>query len=116
MTLREFWDGFGEYADEMYERFKNAPRRFDWMDFHEVKHVDGGWRGEIDDNRVIRSANAMGDAVEAGIFQLNISGDTCKFCPYAEAICCGTGLPNDEHGDPLSLVGTTDGLLEGARA
>lgn len=98
LTQRSFWDGFGDDAQEWFERFKGAGRQFIWFDFPAVKLVDGGFRGQLDDLRVIRACTAMGDAVDAKIFGLNVDGSNCKYCPYAESICCGTGLPAEEHG------------------
>lgn len=87
---RTFWEAFEE-ADELWERFKDSPRRFEWMDLGAMAPVDGGMRTEHDDRRVDRAAHMMARCIREEIFPLAVLGSNCKHCPYVDGLCGGLG-------------------------
>jgi hypothetical protein len=76
-----------------------ASRRGRWISLNEVGFSDAGWRTARDFARFELAIDAYVRAREAGIYSLNLSGDTCTFCAF-RAICGGTGLPDDDEGAP----------------
>lgn len=76
-----------------------ASRRGRWINVNEVGFSDAGWRTARDFARFELAIDAYVRAREAGIYSLNISGDTCNFCAFRQ-ICGGTGLPDEDEGAP----------------
>lgn len=91
--------GHAHRGAELQQRFEKAGRRFTWIDLHDVKIVDGGWRGPQDYERLKAAAMEIRDAVAKDVFPFRLDGEVCRFCS-ARKICGGHGLPDPEHGDP----------------
>jgi replicative DNA helicase len=99
-TQPEFWsgwsahhtEGFGrDYGAELYEQFETAARRFWWIDLNAFKWVDGGFRGDLDYERLRLTVQAVGDSIQNEIFPLTLDGDVCEHCPVRDA-CGGIGV------------------------
>lgn len=104
-TYREFWvgwggeDGFGpERGEALYRRFHGRARRCTWVDLHQLKFVDAGWRGPLDYQRLVLAIEQFVDAVRHEVYPLSISGENCLYCPSRGV--CGGGLPEKTHGEP----------------
>jgi RecB family exonuclease len=100
-----FWEPFaalGFDPQELWEGYAEWPRHVVWfdMDGTDAKGLDGGYRGERDYHRLAVAANDMARAIEANIFPLRISGETCQYCPHRSYCPDGTGLPGDDEYDP----------------
>jgi hypothetical protein len=126
-TLPEFWLGWDESGMDLpafdqrtvdrldksfaawgYRLHETAPhgeghplasRRFRWINGHDVKIADGGWRNARDYARMRLAVQAYIDACEAGIYAVNQIGEVCRFCSFRKT-CGGVGLPDDEAGAP----------------
>ena len=92
-TQPEFWQPFGEQAQELYERFAAYPRRAFWYDLKKFERVNAGNRTEQDYRRLAVAAQRMADSVQAGIFPLRIDGETCQWCPHRGYCPEGIGVP-----------------------
>jgi len=103
-TQVEFWKPFeaqGVSAEEMHERFAALPRHTVWYDLKNFDRCDGGYRSDRDYARLARAVSEMAKSVQAGIFPLRISGETCQYCPH-RGYCPepGIGLPDEDEGAP----------------
>lgn len=105
-TKREFWtgyrdeEGFGDERGEiMYQRCKEMGRRGTWINMRLFKMVDAGWRGPQDYDRFVLAVTQLAMAIEADIYPLTITGETCRFCEY-RGICGGIGIAAEDHGKP----------------
>jgi hypothetical protein len=123
-TRYEFWEGWAESGmgelpaferdtvamlEKLFESYgfrlhthheldaEWAARRFTWVNMHELKHVDGGWRNERDFARLKLAIDAYVRANEAGIYSPNVTGDVCFFCPF-KTTCGGLALPDEDYG------------------
>lgn len=87
----EFWiDMFpGDKAKglELYEKYKDLPRRGEWVQLTDSKRMDAGIREQRHYNRLIMAVNAMADSIAMRIFVPNISGESCRFCEFRKQ--CG---------------------------
>lgn len=105
-TKIEFWLPFaaqGLDPEEMHARYADLPRHTNWYDLKGLKIVDAGFRGPIDYRRLARACEEVARSVEAGIFPLRISGETCEFCPHRAYCPDGVeGLPDESHGAPVA--------------
>lgn len=99
-TQPVFWRGSGEYhtegfggphGDYLYDGNKSAPRRFWWIDLHNLKWVDGGFRTSHDYDRLAIAVQRFADSVQADIFPLNIDGEVCQWCHHRK-VCAGIGV------------------------
>lgn len=100
-TLRPFWDGFGALADEFYQRFKPASRRFIWIDLRDCDFADGGYRNSVDYQRFALAVEEYVRAVRLEVFPPNLTGEVCTFCDVRDH-CLGIPLPRDETpGNPF---------------
>ena len=104
-TRQEFWtghdnadalglpDGFGEERGyELYRRLENAPRHGWWINvMGGPDWIDAGVRNQARDyRRLLHSVDQYVRARKARIFQLNIDGSTCEFCPFRDT--CPEGI------------------------
>ncbi len=94
-TQRAFWDGFGVDADALHARFADAPRRFTWINLRTAKFQDGGFREQRDYARFAAAVTELARMIDAGIYPLNLSGETCTYCPFRSS-CKGLPLPDDD--------------------
>lgn len=100
-TQPEFWmgnpdyylDGFPEGAALMAQ-YEDVERRFTWLDLNEAAWSTGGTRDEQDYRRFALAAQGVYDSIQAGIYTLNISGDTCTYCEF-QNVCGGIGISED---------------------
>ena len=76
-----------------------ASRRFRWINGHDIKIADGGWRHARDYARMQLAIEAYIASCEAGIYSVNQIGEVCRFCAFRKT-CGGVGLPDDEAGAP----------------
>lgn len=76
-----------------------ASRRGRWINVNEVGFHDAGWRTSRDFARLELAIDGYVRAREAGIYSLNITGDTCTNCAFRR-ICGGVGLPEEDEGMP----------------
>lgn len=93
-TVPQFWtgdpqfhtEGFGSEGLALMERFAATPRRGWWIDCSGTtpKWNDCGEKTERDYRRFFHAADTYIRAREAGIFQLNIAGEVCQFCPFRD--------------------------------
>lgn len=99
-TKREFWlpfAGVGLDPEELWTRYAEMPRHTRWIDLQEFAIRDGGYRVERDYQRLVWACNEMARSVEADIFPLNISGDTCTYCAHRTLCPDGElGIVEDE--------------------
>lgn len=101
-TKQDWWDGpAAKHLTTL------ASRRFRWINLQTVKYADGGWRGPIDYERMRTTVDRYVEAHEAGIFQLNLTGEVCVYCPFNH-ICTGTGIADEEHGQPPKRYSTRE--------
>lgn len=95
-TLLTFWLQLAQHLGlpeaqgiELYEKYKDLPRRGEWVSLPEPKRMDAGERVERHYNRFQMAVDALALSVEHRIFVPNISGETCRYCDYRD-VC---GLP-----------------------
>jgi len=109
-TQRAFWDGFdaapvqlhrrGELdGAALFELTKTWARRFRWIDLMHIEHHDGGWRSERDYARLRMAVNQIAACIDADIYPMTLSGDTCTYCAF-RSICGGIGIASDDEGAP----------------
>lgn len=108
-TRPQFWhgwkgeDGFGARAGELVTFTAPLARRARWISLKSRKALDAGWRGPDDYSRLAVAVMQFFASVNADIFPLNISGDTCQYCNVAPH-CAGVGVPGTEHGAPTPVT------------
>jgi PD-(D/E)XK nuclease superfamily len=101
-TRVEFWLPFQEFGidpEQMMARYDGWARHVNWYDLQAFKLCDAGYRGTQDYHRLAYAVDEVAKSIEAGIFPLNIGGDTCTFCPHNGYCPDGSGIPADDHGD-----------------
>jgi hypothetical protein len=105
-TRPEFWtgwrgeDGFGTArGSQLYQRFQHSGRRGTWINMRTIKFQDAGWRGEKDYERLAIAITQIHASMQADIYPLILTGDTCTYCPYRD-VCAGVGVPDSQHGAP----------------
>lgn len=99
----EFWlgnpehgiAGFGpERGEALRARLMEAPRRFWWINvMGGPDWMDGGFREARDYRRLVHAINTYVRARQQGIFQLNIEGEVCEFCPFRDD--CPEGIDRE---------------------
>jgi CRISPR/Cas system-associated exonuclease Cas4 (RecB family) len=109
----EFW--FGNKSDlnyyppmpgdpeELWETYKNVPRRGVYFHLLGCVEVDAGERDEADFMRLYRVITEMSKAVENEVFVPCLSADSCVFCDYTEP--CGVKIPEREHSENDDDIG-----------
>lgn len=92
---KEFWCGHPDEPDkysgfengeELFEYFKNIPRRGFWYDLKKNEPINVGDRTMRDFARIYRLIEQVARAVEHEVFIPTINGDTCTWCDYQD-IC-----------------------------
>jgi len=101
-TLLTFWEQLcaangwpPEQAVVLFEKYKDLPRRGEWVALTEPKRMDAGERTERHYNRLVMAINALGLSVAMRIFVPNISGESCLYCDFREHC----GMPPREEED-----------------
>ncbi len=94
----EFWEGIDQ-PDAFFE-YAGWKRRGQWFHARNTKVFNAGYRTELDYKRLLLMADEMERSIEAGIYPIDYSGETCGYCPFVET--CGS----TEVSDPrlLSIV------------
>jgi hypothetical protein len=105
-TTKGFSEQGSGRVEELIQRFRlmddvdPAPRHFTWINMRELKWVDGGYRSTLDYKRLALAINQIAKAIDLNAYTLNISGETCRFCPHQNH-CGEIGLPETDHGAPV---------------
>lgn len=95
-TRREFWDGFGDKADELFERYRDYTRIGEWVALTQgPKRVPCGDRSERDYNRLEMVVDAIESSIAMNIFVPNLTGASCEFCEFRKE--CGLPATKEEE-------------------
>lgn len=101
---KEFWVGNGpDYpplapnGEELWEKYKDMPRRGIYFHLLGCKEIDAGERDEIDFMRLYRAVSEIARADELKVYVPCISGETCHFCDFTEP--CGVRIPEQQYSD-----------------
>lgn len=97
---REFWEPWGDQQDERWQTYLQWPHRGTWVDHRLGKRVDAGWRGEQDYARLKVALKEYVKAIQADVYPLNMSGDTCLYCSFRDGTCGGVPIPDEDEGKP----------------
>lgn len=95
-----FWTGNGpdfpgiEDGERWWELTKDLPRLNIWHAISNGKEINAGDRTQEDFDRLHLALNQASKQIEAEIYSLDISGESCFFCPYKEQ--CGLPLKDDD--------------------
>lgn len=99
-TLLTFWEQLGQHlgwpperAAEVYAKYRDLPRRGEWVQLTGPKRMDAGERTERHYGRLAMAVDALADSVAMRIFVPNISGESCCYCDYRKTC----GLPEREE-------------------
>lgn len=95
----EFWIGYPGEPDfpgmpdgaRLYEEFKSQPRQVIWWSLPTDQEIDCGPRNEHDFRRMYLLIDQMEKAIHEEVFVLDISGDSCGYCPFTDV--CGLDVP-----------------------
>jgi len=90
----EFWEGL-ENGEELYESFKDVPRRGIWYALWHNQRMDVGPREDVDNERLYRVALEVQRAIEQEVYIPNISGSNCIWCLYTSV--CSAVIPIANH-------------------
>ena len=82
---QEFWNAIGD--PDGYYRYSGWKRGGKWFHARNTKVYNAGHRTALDYQRLRLMADEAERSIEAGIFPLDYSGETCGYCPYVER--CG---------------------------
>lgn len=101
---KEFWLGNGPDfqpihpdAEQMWEDYKDIPRRGIYFHLLGSKEIDAGDRDQADFERLYRVISEIARALEHEVFVPVLSADTCVFCDFTEP--CGVKIPEREYPD-----------------
>lgn len=98
-------DSFGaDRGERLFRRFLDTKRRFTWIDLKDGTYKDGGYREERDYDRFKLAVSQVAASIEAEIFPLHISGETCAFCQVRQA--CGAVDEDVDRGLNVGSAGT----------
>lgn len=85
---KEFWIGNGpdypgiEDGERWWELTKDLPRLNIWHAVSNGKEINAGERTQEDFERLHLALDQITKQVEADVYALDISGESCHFCPY----------------------------------
>lgn len=96
-TRPEFWQHVPGHEDG-YEKFKHAKRSGHWYHARNGKMFSAGDRGLEDYKRLYLAIGEMADAIDKGVFPLNIQGENCGYCPFVDGTCGGEITEEDIYG------------------
>lgn len=85
-----------ERGHALFDRFADTPRRFTWINHHKGTFVDGGYRDERDYRRLHQAVSQVAASIQAGIFPLHLSGESCAYCSLREP--CGAVAEDVDQG------------------
>lgn len=86
----EFWKNL---PPGLWEKYRDLPRRGEWVALVEGKRMDAGPRTQRHFNRLEIAVNAIAESVAMRIFVPNISGENCRYCEFRQQC----GLPEIEE-------------------
>lgn len=109
VSQREFWvgiDGSDKYVgfsngEELFEKYEDYRKSGFWLDLRNAKSYSVGPRGTVDIVRLYRCLDAIEEAITAGVFVPNISGDSCRICSFQDE--CTAYLSSEQSGKDLEL-------------
>lgn len=78
-------------AQELWDTYKDVPRRGIWVHLRGPKEIDVGERNDQDFRRLYRIINEVDKAMKNNVFVPDMSAQTCDFCPFWEP--CGLQIP-----------------------
>jgi hypothetical protein len=77
------------------------PRRGRWIALRDTFGIhDAGWRTAADFARLHEAVGAYIAAVDADVYPLRVSGETCTYCPFMYSGECG-GVPYDKDSEGM---------------
>lgn len=92
-TMRpEFWANIPNWGHG-YVDFRGWKRQGWWYHARNHKMFNAGMREEEDYKRLLLAVDEMSKAIDAGVYPLDISGESCGWCPYADGTC-GSEMPD----------------------
>lgn len=97
----DFWLPWEDEAQAMHERWKDVAHRGRWIDVRLNKVVDAGWRSQQDYDRLMVALREYVKAVNAEIYPLTMTGETCLYCPFRDGTCGGVPVPDEDAGKPV---------------
>lgn len=78
-----------------------VPRRGRWIALRDSFSInDAGWRAPADFARLHEAVGAYIAAVDADVYPLRVSGETCTHCPFMYSGECG-GVPYDKDSEGM---------------
>lgn len=95
----EFWREFPD-GEQRCQSYGNWARRGWWIDMRENKRKDCGWRAQADYDRLFVALAEYVRAVDADIYPLTMTGETCLHCDFRNGICGGVPVPAEDDGKP----------------
>ena len=90
----EFWEPFTN-GEELYEAFKDTPRRGVWYSVWNHKTLDVGPRNDLDIERLYRVVLEIEKAVENEVYVPSVTASSCIWCPYTNL--CPAVIPLAEE-------------------
>jgi hypothetical protein len=101
MRHPDFWLPWGDESQAMFEKYGKLPHRGRWLDVSKNKQVDAGWRAQADYDRLMVALREYVRAVNADIYPLTLTGETCLYCPFRDGTCGGVPVPDEDAGKPV---------------
>lgn len=95
----EFWTGIPN-GEALFEKYRNHPRRGEWVSLVNPRRMDAGERIERHYNRLIMAVDNLALSVAFRIFVPNISGETCRYCDFRKQC----GLPELMEDGELPVI------------
>lgn len=86
------YSGF-ENGEELYEKFKDVPRKNRWVDLKTTKFIDVGNRTEFDYGRLYRMLEMIQRAIDTETYVPSITADACSWCSYHDLCPVYTDIP-----------------------
>lgn len=90
----EFWAALGR-PDDFY-RYAGWSRMGEWFHARNTKVFNTGYRGALDYQRLLLMADETERSIEAEIFPIDYSGETCGYCPFVDR--CGSEVVDPRIG------------------
>lgn len=91
---QEFWEAIGRPDD--YYRYASWRREGKWFHARNTKVFNTGTRTALDYQRLLLMANEMARSIEAEIFPVDYSGETCGYCAFVDD--CGQEVEDPRNG------------------
>lgn len=85
-TRPEFWANVPGYEDG-HVKFAKAKRGGYWYHARNGKMFSAGERELTDYKRLYLAITEMEQAINLGVFPLNIQGENCFYCPFSDGTC-----------------------------